>query len=341
MAATTLQPVTDNAIWTGADLSDGKGWLFTLSQVEIADLKAMADAVRPQLKDDPNSLIFMDKTHFNLGAFGATLDAVYDTLKSGLGIALVRGLPIGDLDPLDAAIIYWGVGAHLGAATPNNPEGDLFGHITDLGKTQNDPNSRGYQTRELMDYHCDQCDIVGLLCIRTARSGGMSMVSSSVAMYNTLLETHPDYAAALTEPFTWTKHGEYAAGDLPYYQSPVFNFHDGRISTSFGPKHIEKGHALDGVPDLSDLQRQAIRTAEEIAHAQRYEMALEPGDMQFANNYVTLHTRSAYEDHEDPAKKRLLWRLWLMNPDLRQRTAYAMQWQGGVKLGAGHTQIRL
>ena len=70
-------------------------------------------------------------------------------------------------------------------------------------------------------------------------------------------------------------------------------------------------------------------------------MTLEPGDMQFANNYVTLHTRSAYEDHDDPAKKRLLWRLWLMNPDLRERTAYAMQWQGGVKLGAGHTQIRI
>ena len=73
----------------------------------------------------------------------------------------------------------------------------------------------------------------------------------------------------------------------------------------------------------------------------RLDMMLEPGDLQFANNYVTLHTRSAYEDHEDPAKKRLLWRLWLMNPDLRERTAYAMQWQGGVKPGAGHTQIRI
>lgn len=341
MAAATLEQVSDNAIWTGADLSDGKGWLFILSQTEIADLKAMADRLRPQLKNGPDSLILMDKSYFDLGAFGAKLDAVYGALKSGLGIALVRGLPIDELEPLSAAIIYWGIGAHLGSATPNNPEGDMFGHITDLGKTQSDPNSRGYQTRELMDYHCDQCDIVGLLCIRTARSGGVSMVASSVAMYNTLLETHPDYAAALTEPFTWTKHGEFAEGDLPYYESPVFNFHDGRISTSFGPKHIEKGHALDGVPDLSDLQRRALRTAEEIAHAQRYEMALEPGDMQFANNYVTLHTRSAYEDHEDPAKKRLLWRLWLMNPDLRARTAYAMQWQGGVKLGAGHTQIRI
>ena len=94
MAAATLEQVSDNAIWTGADLADGKGWLFALSQAEIADLKAMADAVRPQLKGDPNYLISMDKSHFDLGAFGATLDAVYNELKSGLGIALVRGLPI-------------------------------------------------------------------------------------------------------------------------------------------------------------------------------------------------------------------------------------------------------
>ena len=84
------------------------------------------------------------------------------------------------------------------------------------------------------------------------------------------------------------------------------------------------------------MRTAAIRRAEEIAHAQRYEMVLEVGDMQFVNNYVTLHTRSEYQDHDDPALKRLLWRLWLMNPDLRPRTAYAMQWQGGVNLGGGH-----
>lgn len=167
------------------------------------------------------------------------------------------------------------------------------------------------------------------------------MVASSVAMYNELLRRHPDYARALTEPLCWSKHGEHGKGEPPYYQSPVFNFFDGRLCISFGPKHIEKGHDLPDTPDLTDQQRAAIRAAEQIAHEQRYEMTLEPGDMQFVNNYVALHTRSEYEDHAEPDRKRLLWRLWLMNPDLRHRTAYSMQWQGGVKLGAGHRQIRL
>ncbi len=341
MSELRLEQVTDKADWVGSDLDTRSNWLFELTVDEIDGLRRMAGVVRPGLNGDANALLKMGQDRFDLGPFAAKLADVYAEIRDGLGLALVRGLPIGDMDPLDAAIIYWGVGRHLGEATPNNPEGDMFGHITDLGKTQKDANSRGYQTRELMDYHCDQCDIVGLLCIRTAKSGGRSMVSSSVAMYNELLRRHPALAAALTEPLCWTKHGEFAQGDRPYYESPVFNFFDGRISTSFGPKHIVKGHDLPETPPLTAVQRDAIRTAEEIAHEQRYEMELQKGDMQFVNNYVSLHTRSEYEDYDDPARKRLLWRLWLMNPDLRHRTAYSMQWQGGVKLGAGHTQIRL
>ncbi len=226
-------PVSDPALWKGADLETDRRWLFELGNSDVKALVHMARAIRPRLNQDANALLALGAEDFDLGAFKRTVSQVYDMLKSGLGIALIRGLPMDQLDPLEAAIIYWGIGKHLGEATVNNPEGDMLGHITDLGKTQKDANSRGYQTRELMDYHCDQSDIVGLLCLRPAKSGGVSMVASSVAMFNTLLERHPDYAAALAEPFFWTKHGEFADGDLPYYQSPVFNFFDGQLCTSF------------------------------------------------------------------------------------------------------------
>jgi hypothetical protein len=337
----SLAPVHDNAAWRGADIASGDGWTYHLSNNEITALRAMADSVRPQLDENPNKLLKLNKSDFDLGAFAPRLAAIYDGLKSGHGLALIKGLPIDDMALIDVAAVYWGIGRHLGMATPNNPEGDMLGHITDLGKTQSDPNSRGYQTREAMDYHCDQCDIVGLICIRAAKQGGISKVASSVAMYNSLLQQHPVYAEALTDSLYWTKHGEYGAGELPYYRSPVFNFFDGQICTSFGPKHIEKGHALPETPDMTPLQADALRVAEEIAHEQRAEMVLEPGDMQFVNNYVTLHTRSDYVDFDDPAKKRLLWRLWLMNDDLRPRTAYAEQWSKGVKTGTANDRIRL
>lgn len=336
-----LQPVSDNAVWTGSTLSSGEGWRYFLEASEINDLKKMAASVRPLLDDDPGQLMFLPKDQFNLGAFTARLKQIYAGLKQGLGIALIKGLPIDELALIDVATIYWGIGLHLGQATPNNPEGDMLGHITDLGKTQKDANSRGYQTREAMDYHCDQSDIVGLLCIRTAKSGGVSRVASSIAMYNELLRTYPEYAEALTQPFYWSKLGEYAKGDKPYYQSPVFNFLDNKLCVSFGPTHIEKGHNLPDTPPLGELQRNAIRMAEQIADKNRFDMELESGDMQFLNNYVALHTRSAYVDHDDPKMKRLLWRLWLVNSDLRPRTNYTLHFQNGVKPGNQKRQIQL
>lgn len=315
--------------------------MHTLDQNEISSLLAMANAVVPQLKDNPDNLLKLDRAAFNPGQFSPAINRLYTELKEGSGVALIKGLPVHDLTPLVVATIYWGVGRHLGEAMPNNPDGDMIGHVTDLGKTQADANSRGYQTREAMDYHCDQADLVGLLCVRTAKSGGISKVASSVSMYNTLLRDFPEYAKALAEPLCWSKHGEHAPDDKPYYQSPVFNFLNDKLCTSFGPKHIEKGHKLPGTRPLTDLQRAAIQQAEDIAERQRYEMTLEVGDMQFLNNYVTLHTRSAYTDFDEPLQKRLLWRLWLMNPDLRSRTGYSTQWQKGVQLGQGNARIVL
>jgi alpha-ketoglutarate-dependent taurine dioxygenase len=40
-------------------------------------------------------------------------------------------------------------------------------------------------------------------------------------------------------------------------------------------------------------------------------MQLEPGDMQFVNNYHVLHARAAYEDDREHGRVRYLKRLWL------------------------------
>ena len=37
--------------------------------------------------------------------------------------------------------------------------------------------------------------------------------------------------------------------------------------------------------------------------------------MQVLNNHVTLHSRTEFVDHDEPALKRCLFRLWLAPPD--------------------------
>ena len=243
------EPVIDPADWRGAELEQQEGWRQAFSDAEVSDLLRMSQSVRARIGDDPNRLIDVPKDDLDLGCFAPKHAEILETLTSGAGVALLRGLPIDEMDPLDAAIIFWGIGRHMGEAVANNPDGDLIGHVTDLGKDYRDPNVRGYQTNVTMDYHCDQSSIVGLLCVETAKSGGTSMVASSVAIYNAMLEQRPDLVAELMQPLYWTKHGEADPGAAPFYQSPVFNFLGGQLCTSFGPMHIFKGHDLPGAPD--------------------------------------------------------------------------------------------
>jgi hypothetical protein len=324
------EPVVDPSIWKNEDLTLNKEWLYRLGDKEIDSLIKMARRHRDEFGDDPNELLSTTRVNFDLGAFGQTLPKIYDQLKDGFGVALLRGLPMDDIELIDVAAIYWGIGRHMGDAMSNNPEGDMIGHIRDEGRDFNDPNHRGYQTNVTMDYHCDQTDIVGLLCLREAKSGGLSKVVSSIAAYNEFLARRPDLVGVMAKPFCWTKHSEMNSNEKPYYESPIFNFLDNKLCISFGPKHIEKGHQLPEVPDITVEQAEGIRLMEQICEEQHFAMALERGDIQFANNAVILHTRQGFEDWPESDRRRQLWRLWLVQPEIRQANPYILQWRNGV-----------
>src|SRR6202008_5154328 len=58
----------------------------------------------------------------------------------------------------------------------------------------------------------DSCDLVGLLCLRTAQAGGgVSRLTSAISVHNTLLAEHPDVLAALYRGYARHRRGE-AAG---------------------------------------------------------------------------------------------------------------------------------
>ena len=322
--------VVDPSIWRKDDLASSDEWLYRLSDEEIDGLIKMAGHYRKKFGDDPNALLKTVRKDFDLGTFGERLAKIYSQLKNGLGIALLRGLPMDDLELIDAAAIYWGIGRHMGTAMSNNPDGDMLGHIRDEGRNINDPNHRGYQTNVTMDYHCDQTDIVGLLSICAAKSGGLSKVVSSIAVYNEFLRRRPDLVGVMAKPFCWTKHSEMSSEEKPYYESPIFNFLDGKLCIAFGPKHIEKGHLLPAAPKITAEQTEGIRLMEQICEDQHFEMSLERGDIQFANNAVILHTREGFEDWPELERRRQLWRLWLVQPEIRQANPYILQWRNGV-----------
>ena len=341
MPASLGQKAIDPAGWTGSELEANRRWIYELDSAELSGMRAMAASIERMIGSDPNGLLTLPREAFDFGKFGTQIDRIRAELKDGLGAVLIRGLPLDEIGPLHAAIIYYGLGRHIGIACSNNPDGDVFGHVTDKGKSQKDPLSRGYQTREELTYHTDQCSVVGLLCVRTPKSGGLSKISSSVALYNEMLERSPRSVEVLSEPFFHTKHGEVDEGQKGYYQSPVFNFLDGMLCTSFGPTHIKKGHDFPDVPDLTEEQIHAIDLAKAIAEELHYAMELQRGDIQLLNNSVVLHNRTAYEDWPEEERKRLLWRLWLVEPGIRPLTPYITEWSEGVKVSSTVERIVL
>lgn len=312
-------PVTDPAVWTGDEMGARDDWIYTLRENDIAALGEVAKQVRSVIGGDANGLIGLDPAGIDLGDFAAPMADVYRQIRDGRGFQLIRGMPVADWDRLDLAIAYWAIGLAIGTPLSNNPDGDMIGHVTDMGLDYDNPQHRGYQTSAHMLFHTDQCDVVTLLCLQTSMSGGASKIVSAPTVHNEMLRRHPELVAELTADMFWTKHGEVSPGEDPWYRMAVFNYLDGYLTTAGGYKHIEKGHALPGNPPLTEAQMAAFALMAEINEELHLSMAFEIGDIQILNSHVTMHSRTAYEDWPEPEKRRRLWRLWLGNADIRPR----------------------
>src|SRR5690606_41825310 len=59
--------------------------------------------------------------------------------------------------------------------------------------------SRCYNSAAKLNFHTDNCDVVGLLCLRTARSGGLSRITSSMSIFNRFMAQRPELLDVLFE----------------------------------------------------------------------------------------------------------------------------------------------
>jgi len=174
--------------------------------------------------------------------------------------------------------------------------------------------TRFYQTNRQLDYHTDSCDIVGLLCLKTAKMGGASRVVSSVTLYNEMLRRRPDLAAALFDPVPTDRRSEVPPGMLPWFEIPVFNWYGNELTTIYVGQYIRSAQAnFPQAPRISAAKDEALRLLDDLANSPdlRLEMSFEPGDMQFLHNHQILHSRTDFADWDEPERRRHLLRLWL------------------------------
>ena len=173
--------------------------------------------------------------------------------------------------------------------------------------------TRVYETNAYLPYHTDPSDVVGLLCLRKAKTGGLSSLVSAASVYNEIVTHHPEFLALFYRPFYYAHLGKTRPG-----LSPLFSYHDGKLACRYLRQYIELGHDMMQLP-LSRIETEALDLFDSLTHekGRRLDMMLEPGDLQFANNYAVLHSRTGFEDHNDKERTRKMLRLWLKMPNAR------------------------
>jgi hypothetical protein len=313
---TALPPeICDRSAWYGHDLNGRTDWIERLSEAEIAEVESAAKELAKSSVD----LTSINTADFPLPTLGPRLRRLLEEVLSGRGFVLIKALPVERLTKREAAIAFLGIGVHLGHLRMQNADGHLLGHVKDLGRSSMDPHARIYQTRERQTHHTDSCDVVGLLCLRAAKSGGLSNLVSSTTIFNEMRRRRPDLLRVLLDPIETDRRGEVPQGGKPYFSIPVFNWHEGLLSAIYQRQYIESARRLPGVAPLSPLQLQALDLFDELANdpVLNLMMELQPGDMQFVHNHTILHDRTAFEDFLEPERKRHLLRLWVASPNAR------------------------
>ena len=328
------RPITDRSAWKGRDLVDRAEWIYTLTPEAIADI----DATLAPLRENSVALTEIRREHFPLASIANEIAAIADELENGRGFLVVRGLPFGKYSDDEIARIFWGIGTHFGYPISQNASGDLLGHVRAIeGLKYMDKNVRGYQTSAELFFHNDNCDIVGLLCFRKAKSGGVSRLASATTLYNEVLATHPEYVDVLARGFHYDLRGEELPGVSPLtpHRVPVYSYYEGRLSCRYVYTAIVTAARKAGLK-FTDEETAAMEFLNAAAAREdiRLDMMLEPGDMQFCNNHMVLHSRTAYEEWPEADRKRHMLRLWLNNPGGRRLAPeFADRYGAGVGMG--------
>ncbi len=319
------------AAWYGPDMARRTDWLVQLTDPEIAEVETAIKRFAATARD----IVTIRRDEFPLPTLSARLQSSLEEVLNGRGFVLLRGLPIERWTRYEAALAFFGLGLHSGSARSQNAKGHVLGHVKDLGLSSSDPSARIYQTNERQTYHTDSCDVVALLCLQPAMTGGLSSLVSSVTIYNEMRRQRPDLLPALFAPIETDRRGEIPVGQLPYFRIPVFNWYAGLLSAIYQRQYIESARRFEDVSPLTSQQKEALDLFDALANDPSLHLHMEfrPGDIQLVHNHTLLHDRTAFTDWPEPERKRHLLRLWLAPPNARPLAPVFAERYGSLEPG--------
>ena len=338
-----LKPIKHGSIWYGPRLQTAD-WKRSLSDFEIAVLSNLADSVIEKSSSvseiDLNALSTVlgdGATRLLVAKSGlqSTISTVSGILHNGIGFNVIHGLSTNDWSLKKLGVVFLIMGSLMGNLRQQNAMGHVLGHVKDLGLSSSDPRVRVYQTSERQTFHTDSCDVVALLCLNMAKSGGLSSLVSCGTIFNEMLKINPELAYELLQPVPTDRRGEIPPGCLPYYMIPVLNSYLDTLTCIYQRQYIDSSQRLPTAPRLTPSTIAALDLFDQLADNPQlnFTTQLYPGDMLFCYNHTLLHDRTAFQDHEDEERARHLFRIWLATNEARPLPEVFKERFGSVTIG--------
>ena len=297
--------------WLPADVGPKEKFARSLRPVHLAAIDELLAATRhlaPQA---------VTRAQFEHPALNDFLRAAFYEIMLGYGFTVITGITPDRYSDEDLERIYWGFGTHWGHAVVQSPRGDRLGHVRYEPPGPNYA-QRAYTSAGELVAHCDAHELVGLMCVRRARTGGASGLVSSLEAHNALLRSRPDLLDVLYDCYQFTTREALRRGqELTPYAVPVFSYVENTLSCYYNRAYIYGAEKYLG--PVSAKTKEAMDWLNAYLADERHVLTfmLERGEMVIWHNFTVLHSRTHFEDDDDPSFKRHLLRMWLQVPEGR------------------------
>jgi hypothetical protein len=316
--------------WHGIDLLRDHSWIVPWQHTEVSELTDLLTFCQD------NALHWQNVGRNDLtlsSSIRAKLDEISRHLEDGFGFVKLTGFPLERFSPDQLKLLWMIMAQHLGTPVFQDCHGQMMREIRDEGGDLGDRHGRMLDDRTgneflsskartysngVLRYHTDRTDVVGLMTLGQAASGGLSKVASAIAVHNAILARRPDLLEVLYQPYYRSRLGEEHGGENVVYALPVFGLHDGKLTTHYSRTYIEAAQMQTGTPQMTAEQWAAIDLLVDVADEYCLSMRLEPGDMQFLNSHITYHARDEFSDDPASGNVRNLIRVWLSMPNSRR-----------------------
>jgi len=304
-------PAGDRLVWLAGDITSDD-YLVTLTDAAIAEIERLAEF----FVDNPLPLLQRRLDDLDLPACRALMKQMKSILDDGVGFAVLDRLPV-DNYPIETLLeIYWVLGQCIGRPVAQKWNGEMIYNVSDTGADYA-YGTRGSYTSVELNFHTDNAfarmvpDYVGLFCRHPAKAGGVSRFCSLYSVHRRMLEQYPQALERLYQPVLFDRQKEHRDGAAPVCLAPYFSWRNNRLFARANASLIRKGYQVAGEPMDAPLVA-ALDAIDEVCTAEDlwYEAPLERGQVQYLNNHEVGHYRSAFEDFDEPERKRHLYRLW-------------------------------